>query len=907
MQVTSRAYKEEQKRYLRNENYIYVYLGVISKEAQANATVDGSFTDYSDAQSIFGNNNFEAYYISAEENMTRCDASQYFLPRNKDAYALWQGMVTQDILGSVTFHFGDFTSLNIKGLTIDFGDFYPTSFTVTNGSESYTYTYTNVAAGEWTTEDEFLHSEYIQIIPHVMVGGQQRLRIKSILFGLGFMFDNTSLISTSWKSEVAHLSDSLPAKSFSFVIDNISRKFSADNPHSFVAFLEEQQEVSFDYGRKMDDDSIYIIHGGTLNLTSWSSDDQQAKFTAVGNMDYSTATYQKGKYYPEGISLYELAEDVCIDAGYSDYIIDTYLKKIITHNPLPVDKHKNILQLIANAARAILRETREGRIELKTSFQPDIIDISSNGQTDYSNLDNIVDVDASCSEYASTEQNFIYADGHQLFMPRDPEATGMIEAGYVSSAVSAESGYFEGTTENYVHFIHENGTITGITFSNALLSISKGKFLGDGISVSLNESSTTNPCLTIEFEAAWTFFNLTMLFSDVYPETVVIHTYKDDVEIEYFTVEDNIDYQTLVNHDFYDIDKIMFEFVKTSPYQRIHLAKIIFGNITDYSIDYRDMASSPTAVRTDFVKNVNVVYSEYAYGTEVKSISTTAAVVGENTYTSKTAHHDYSLAYKEITDDETTYNKVSKVYVDELPSADSAKSNTRYLVPTGSDSYYMYIVETTDGVKSWNLMATVTETIVSSLPVNLDENVLYLVQTDKNLVYHIYMLYNDGEEDSIISLGYVVRGTLTILDSGAYYLTYTSNVEASVTISGIEFLITETTYTNQMNEVGADKTLTNELIDNLEWAKDEAEWLAEYYSNDVEYTIQYRGEPALDPDDQIYIENQFVERNLVRITDTQIDTSTGMSMSCTLHGRRISYVEAARVDYAIVDKSEVQE
>lgn len=901
MQITSRAYKNEQKGYLRNEQYIYVYLGVISREAQATATSEGNFTEYSDNSSLFGTVNFEGYYETAEENMARCDASQFFMPKDK-AFALYQGLVTQDILGSVTFTFGNYTHLNIKGLTIDFGDYYPTNFTITNGHASYTYNYTNNTEGQWTTEDEFLDSPFIKITANAMVGGKQRLRIMSILFGLGFMFDNNSLISTSWKSEVAHLSDTLPSKTFSFTINNLSREFSADNPHSFVAFLEEQQDVEFEYGRKMDDDTIFRIPGGKLNLTSWSSNDQQAKFTAVGNMDYSTGTYTKGQYYPEGISLWELAVAVCEDAGFEDYIIDTYLKKIITHNPLPVEKHKNLLQLIANASMAILRETREGKIEIKTSFEPDIVDISSNGHTDYSVLDNIVDVDASYNEYATSEQDFVYADGHQYFMPRNPES-GMIKGGYISSAVSNEEGIFEGSAENYVHFVHEGGTITGITFVGNF-DVTRGKFIGDGISVSMNASATDNPALTIEWEASWTFFNLTMVFSDVFPQVIIIHTYKDDEEIESFTVEDNIDYQTRVNHDFYDIDKIMFEFVQTQPYQRIHLGKIIFGNLTDYSIDYRDMATSPTAVRTDFISNVNVVYSEYAYGTDVKSISTFSAVVGENTYSSKTAHHDYSLAYKEITDDEETYTKVSKVFVNELPSADEAKSSTRYFVPNGS-GYNMYIIETNDGVKSWSLMGAVTETIVTALPSTLSENVLYLVQTDKALIYHLYMLYDDGKEVKTISLGYDVRGTLEITDSGAYYVDFTSNVEASVTISGIEFLITETTYTSQLNEVGAEKTSNNVLIDNLEQAKKEAEWLSDYYNNDVEYTIQYRGEPALDPDDQIYIENQFVEKNLIRVTDTQINTSTGMSMTCTLHGRRISYVEAARVDYAIVDKSMV--
>ncbi len=432
--------------------------------------------------------------------------------------------------------------------------------------------------------------------------------------------------------------------------------------------------------------------------------------------------------------------------------------------------------------------------------------------------------------------------------------------------------------------------------------------LGKGLEALFNENATDNPCLTIQWEAAWTFFNLSLVFSDVFPEIIVIHTYKDNAEVETFTVEDNIDFTTLVNHDFYDIDTIEIEFVKTKPYQRIHLGKVIFGNVTDYSIDYRDMSTTPTAVRTDFIKNVNVVYSQYAYGTEVKSISTVNAVEGENTLDSKKAYHDYSLAYKELTDDEQTYTKVSKVFVDELPNVDSAKTNTRYFVPTGNDGeYYMYMVKTTDGVKSWELQSTVTETIVNALPATLIADTLYLVQTDTYLIYHLYMLYDDGQEEKTISLGYDVRGTLEIIDSSAFYVTFTSNVESPVVVSGIEFLVSEQTYTELMNEVGTDKTASNVLIDNLEQAKKEAEWLSEYYSNDVEYTVQYRGEPALDPDDEIYLENKFVERNLIRVTDTQINTSTGMSMSCTLHGRRISYVDAAKVDYAIVDHSEVME
>ena len=119
-----------------------------------------------------------------------------------------------------------------------------------------------------------------------MVGGQQRLRILNITFGVGLVFDNYSLISTSWKSMCAHISDVLPTKTFSFTISNLNKKFAADDPHSFVSFLQEQQEVEFQYGRQLEDGSLFTIPGGKMYLKSWSSDDTQAKFSCVGFLDY---------------------------------------------------------------------------------------------------------------------------------------------------------------------------------------------------------------------------------------------------------------------------------------------------------------------------------------------------------------------------------------------------------------------------------------------------------------------------------------------------------------------------------------------------------------------------------------------------------------------------------------------
>jgi len=744
MQAVSSAYRAEQKEYLREESYIWVYLGVISKEAQAHSVTNGTFTIYSSPQLVNTTKDFEGYYAIPEENFIKADGTQFFLPRNRNSFALYQGAVTQEMADSITFTFGKYTHLDIKGLTIDFGEYYPTSFEITNGSD--TYSYTNDQAGEWVTEDIFRNTAYITITPHAMVGGQKRFRILSILFGVGLMFDNFSLIATSWKSECSHVSNELPTKAFSFSIDNYNKKFAADDPNSYLAFLEEQQEVEFTYGRKLPDGTLYTIPGGKLRLKTWSSDDTQASFSAVGFLDYTESSYFKGNYYPNGRSLYDLAVDVCQDAGIENYTIDNYLQTMFTKNPLPIEKHKNLLQLIANASRSIMRETRDGGIEIKSSFTPEIVSVTTNGVTTYSKPANVPKKNIAISDYATSEKNYTRVDGNHYFLPRTSNVFSA--TGFISSNVSNNNGTF-----------------------------------------------TTNPQIAVQWEAAWTFFGMSLTFNDVKPSEFTIYAYNYNTLIKTIVCDD-VDYFTTVDDDFIDISRIQIVFSKTNSNQRIHLSHIDFGDITDYELDYSDMTASPTATVAEKVKNVNVTYSEYSYGVAQKKISTTMAEVGTNIVTFNNPCHNYTLSYA------------------------SAQS-----------------------------------------------------------------------------------GTLHLVSSGAYYVEFTSTVAAEVNINGIEFVVSNKEVVQEVRQIGNDKTASNLLIDNITDAQKEAKWLADYFANDIDYVISYRGEPALDPDDLIYTENKKVEKNLVRITSTQIDTSTGMSMACKLTARRVSYILPAVVDSATVDES----
>ena len=98
--------------------------------------------------------------------------------------------------------------------------------------------------------------------------------------------------------------------------------------------------------------------------------------------------------------------------------------------------------------------------------------------------------------------------------------------------------------------------------------------------------------------------------------------------------------------------------------------------------------------------------------------------------------------------------------------------------------------------------------------------------------------------------------------------------------------------TTDVGEVGITKVVKNQLVDNVEFAEEVGAWVGDYYASDTEYTLVFRGEPALDCDDLIYLENKFVDKNLIRITDETLDTGTGMSTRAQrLTARRISYVD----------------
>lgn len=574
MQYVSAEYKAAMKQSARNKSYMMINLGLINQAAQTASEVQNEgFTYFSNITKPLSSDSVSKVYATFENDFAKVDETMYFLPREGSKLNMYNGgIITEEFCGqgeepAVLIQFNTADPLDIKGLTLEFGDAYPVRFTVQTDEGVFEY---ENSSSKFVTEDTFDGTTFMKIVPKEMKNGIARFRIHNILFGLGITFENQKIINAELKSTLSPISESLPSIDFDVTIENMDKYYNVDNDESAINYMETGQEMTVHYGYTLNDGSIEWVKGATLYMQEWSADDKQAKFGAVDAFEYMQGVYKKGVYRPEGITLYDLAVDVFTDAKISPemYWIDPYLKKVVVHNPMPVVAHKECLQLIANAGRSVVMVNRDGIIMLKSSFEPEKA-VEANQVAEYGNVECLLQ-EVEYSEYAAYEQNYIQAGEKQYFMPRNKNYMKM---GYVSESMSDENGYFD-----------------------------------------------ENPIITLILESAYTFYGLTLLFGSVQPVEFVITTYNNGTKLKHFRSK-SIEKKTVVSYDFIDTDKITIEFTKAEPHNRIHLKKVLFGEETDYEISYNNLTAAPKGTKLEKVKELRLIRTIYTEGTELKDLA----------------------------------------------------------------------------------------------------------------------------------------------------------------------------------------------------------------------------------------------------------------------------------------------
>lgn len=618
MQTVSKAYKKAMQLPVRNRAYITARIGIVSSVAQDNVIADESKNDFAyfaNSKDLFKGDTVTRRYATGEQDFSKVDGSMYFAPPEDEGYPYYNnGIVTQNLLGEVYITF-DGNTADIKGLTINFGEIYPTELEIESdgGSKSYTN-----AGALFITEDAFDAITFLRIKPKSMSNGNGRLRIEQFTCGISNTFSNKQVKGFTYKEFVSSISESLPSQDMTLTVDNQNLYYNPDNPQSAVAYMEQGQQMKVIFGYDITGNGdIEWVPEITAYLKSWSATDTEAKFTMVDIFDWKlNGTYYKGEYRESGISLYDLAIDVLEDAGMKseNYTVDTYLQNIIVYNPIPAIKHSEALQIIANAGRCVLSIDREGRVQIKSSFVPEMdataeFDVlcpsgttfpgedtipmlniicpseaifpgdevfpmmvpEGDGETAFSWAANVVD-GRDKEAYAMASDNFSIVDGSLRFLPRDKDYLKNI--GYVSEAVSDDDGNFEDI-----------------------------------------------PVLSIRLEASYVCYALTIQFRNVAPKEFRIVTYYQGEMVEDIGVENpELTYTYSERLERFDAMDIMFE--KAAPNTRIAVDNVLLGDSTDYTLSRAyNLTDAPNATRQDKIKSIAIKRNIYRENpSEVKEI-----------------------------------------------------------------------------------------------------------------------------------------------------------------------------------------------------------------------------------------------------------------------------------------------
>lgn len=571
MQKVSEAYKQSMNSSLRERAYIMISFGVVNQELQSKATIGNSdYAYYSNKNNLLGKTNHDTVYATLEEEFTKVDGSMFFLPRRNQSGTYYDtGLVSRDLVSAGTFSITiNFNTLPIdfKGMTINFGENYPVDFDIIS-DQGQVEEFRGNESAEFTTEEVFYNTTQLTLIFYNMLYPDNRLRIYSIRFGYGLVYYNDSVINSSLESYVSPIGGDIPQIDFSVTLKNYDKYFNVDNPNSAINFLETGQEMDIYYGYQLpESEEIEWIKGNHLLCSEWESDDYTATIRCQDIFRNMDSEYYVGMYDEDGKSFFDLAVEIFRNAGITGYYIDPRLKTLYTKNPIPLVPHKQALQIIANACRCVLTQSRDGNIQIKSNYTPPA-SIASNGETFYSKVNNALN-DSTKDEYGTLHTDYSIVDGGMYFMPRNTSGTIPINTGFVSAA----------------------------------LSDSEGKF-------------TTNPVITVTQEAISMYYGVKMVFGHSLPSGIIIRTYNNNSLVEEYEVEDEIVKNMVILHIFDDFDTMEIEFTGTkNPYNRIVMNYFSFGDVTNFTMTRNNMTSSPLAIKQELVKEVIVPC--YGYQTD---------------------------------------------------------------------------------------------------------------------------------------------------------------------------------------------------------------------------------------------------------------------------------------------------
>ena len=231
-----------------------------------------------------------------------------------------------------------------------------------------------------------LHIEFIGTFT-----GHRRIRIASVMFGKVITLNQNEVLKTDYIDKCSYVPDSIPSRTFSFTLENYSKKYNIDNPNNMYLELDRQTQVLVRNGYNVYGYTEESLEGGKIRATMINPDriqqiewddwkefrllnistgnDDTCTFECGSILDMMTDTYIKERFINDRTVSYIISDLLNFmglstnivtfstdDNGksYGEYIINTVLPE------LPV---RELIQLLAFSVGATLLIKDDGTIK----------------------------------------------------------------------------------------------------------------------------------------------------------------------------------------------------------------------------------------------------------------------------------------------------------------------------------------------------------------------------------------------------------------------------------------------------------------------------------------------------------------------------------------------------------------
>jgi len=585
VKLVSNAYKASMKSRLRNRSYVQITFGNINTQAANDGEwVSNGETDFSRFETLDYRYDYGNPIATLELNRWSLDGHSVILsditePNGyiSDAISDENGLFASEPI--ITREFSTYHS--IPGMTIVFDTRcleYPTKVEVIfyyGGVEveSVVQTLSNVESiiNISSPNVDKIEIYAMETLPY------RRFRIEYIMYGSEVVFTNDDISSTRQCHDVDPLSRRLPQETMSFTIFDYEHRYDPDNPRGVYSYIDKRAPVSIRFGYDLPSGETEWLKADNYILNARPTvKNSQATFSGTGLIGGLTDTYYKSKIGTK--SFYDMAEDVLLDAnltltstGENPWQIDESLKEMYTTAVLPIDTHKNCLQLIAHAARCRLYTDDDNVIHIKP-FGVTVKGIykgefSDNGHeyfSEWSTVDKGHNLD---NTYVTLELNrWVMNGGNQYIISNTPSGRG-----YVSSYMTDENGAF-----------------------------------------------TNVPKFIREFDVMHDLSVINFKFDDVLeecPTSMVVEYYSGDTLVDTQTVERITSPEITVNSLLaINCTRIEVSILGSLPMYRVRVSKVYYRE-TDFVLDFDSIDENSQKVsKIDELKAVKVTKYSYTTG-----------------------------------------------------------------------------------------------------------------------------------------------------------------------------------------------------------------------------------------------------------------------------------------------------